>query len=74
MKTSLQIGSSEVVVADKPIIIMVETKMAETQTDPVLAEKKSSLEKETQDVKVFLDPAMFSFGLRNEIYISDFSA
>ena len=50
METSLPTGSSEVV--DKPIIIMVEAKMVGTQTDLVLAEKKSSLEKETQDVKV----------------------
>lgn len=52
METSLP---SEVV--DKPIIIMVEAKMVGTQTDLVLAEKKSSLEKETQDVKV----AKYSF-------------
>ena len=50
METSLPTGSSEVV--DKPMIIMVEAKMVGTQTDLVLAEKKSSLEKETQDVKV----------------------
>ena len=46
METSLP---SEVVV--KPIIIMVEAKMVGTQTD-LVTEKKSSLEKETQDVKV----------------------
>ena len=49
METSLPTGSSEVV--DKPIIIMVEAKMVGTQTD-LVTEKKSSLEKETQDVKV----------------------
>lgn len=38
-------------VVDKPIIIMVEAKMVGTQTDLVLAEKKSSFEKDTQDVK-----------------------
>ena len=50
METSLPTGSAEVV--DKPIIIMVEAKMVGTQTDLVLSEKKSSLEKETQDFKV----------------------
>ena len=49
METSLPTGSLEVV--DKPIIL-VETKMVGTQTDLVLSEKKSSLEKETQDFKV----------------------
>ena len=52
METSLP---SEVV--DKPIIIMVEAKMVGTQTDLVLSETKSSLEKETQDFKV----AKYSF-------------
>ena len=55
METSLPTGSSEVV--DKPIIIMVEAKMVGTQTDLVLAEKKSSLDKETRDFKV----AKYSF-------------
>ena len=55
METSLPTESSEVV--DKPIIIMVEAKMVGTQTDLVLAENKSSLEKETQDFKV----AKYSF-------------
>ena len=50
METSLPTESSEVV--DKPMMIMVEAKMVGTQTDIVLAEKKSSLIEETQDVKV----------------------